>query len=45
VADDGVADYLTGSSGDDWYFARTTGPAAELDVLTGVGPTDTVTPV
>jgi PKD domain/RTX calcium-binding nonapeptide repeat (4 copies) len=45
VQDDGAADQLTGSSGSDWYFARTSGPAGELDVLTGVSSGDAVTSI
>jgi PKD domain/RTX calcium-binding nonapeptide repeat (4 copies) len=45
VQDDGVADYLTGSSGNDWYFARTTGSASELDVLSGASSQDAVTSI
>ncbi len=45
VDDDGVTDTLTGSSGGDWYFARTSGTDDERDVLHGASSHDIVTPI
>ena len=40
VTDDGVTDHLVGGTGLDWFFARTTGPAA--DRLAGLDPAEVV---
>jgi hypothetical protein len=43
VADDGASDVLTGSSGDDWFFARVDGEDA--DSVTGLSSQDVVTEI
>jgi hypothetical protein len=43
VADDGASDSFMGASGFDWYFAHTSGPADELDLLNGITPSDKIT--
>ena len=45
VEDDGVTDYLTGSAGNDWYFARTSGTSGTTDVLSGNSSQDAITPI
>ena len=45
IADDGVTDTLTGSAGNDWYFAHTSGSASAIDVRTGASSQDIVTTI